>query len=62
MARLLGIDARTLRNWRKERPKLYEIVLKGFAFDEFIQKNEKNLEELKDLKQKLETRKEKKFT
>jgi Zn-finger domain-containing protein len=57
MARLLGIDARTLRNWRKERPKLYEIVMKGFAFDELIQKNEKNLEELKELKEKLETKK-----
>lgn len=57
MARLLGIDARTLRNWKKDRPKLYEIVIKGFAFDELIQKSEKNLDELKELKEKLETKK-----
>jgi transcriptional regulator with XRE-family HTH domain len=56
MARLLGIDARTLRNWRKERPKLYEMVLKGFAFDEFIIKSEKNLQELKDFKETLEVK------
>jgi hypothetical protein len=56
MARLLGIDARTLRNWRKERPKLYEMVIKGFAFDEFIQQGEKNLQELKNLKKTLEAK------
>ena len=30
-ARLLGIDARTLRNWRKEKTYLYDIIEKGFA-------------------------------
>ena len=35
-ARLLGIDARTLRKWRKDKPFLYEIIEKGFAFDEIV--------------------------
>lgn len=49
IARILGITPMTIRNWRKYKPKLYEIVMKGFAFDEFIQKSEKNLDELKEL-------------
>jgi predicted transcriptional regulator len=57
IARILGVTPMTIRNWRKYKPKLYEIVMKGFAFDELIQKNEKNLEELKELKEKLETKK-----
>jgi predicted transcriptional regulator len=56
IARILGVTPMTIRNWRKYKPKLYEIVMKGFAFDEFIQKSEKNLEELKELKVKLEAK------
>ncbi|DAB35095.1 MAG TPA: hypothetical protein CFH82_01705 [Sulfurospirillum sp. UBA12182] len=56
IARILGVTPMTIRNWRKYKPKLYEIVMKGFAFDELIQKNEKNLEELKELKVKLEAK------
>ena len=56
IARILGVTPMTIRNWRKHKPKLYEIVMKGFAFDEFIQKSEKNLEELKELKVKLEAK------
>ncbi|MFW2581536.1 hypothetical protein [Aliarcobacter butzleri] len=33
MARYIGVIPVTLRNWRKEKPKLYEIVMKGFAFN-----------------------------
>lgn len=57
MAGKLGVATATIRNWRKEKPKLYEIVLKGFAFDELIQKSEKNLEELKEFKEKFEAKK-----
>ncbi len=49
MARLFDIDPRTLRNWRKEKPYLYEIIMKGFAFDALLDKLEKNLHELKEL-------------
>ncbi len=46
-ARLLGIDPRTLRNWRKEKPYLYKIIMQGFAIEEAIEKTQKNLDELK---------------
>jgi len=49
MARLLGITPMTLRNWRKEKPYLYEIVIKGFAFEDVIEKSKKNYEELIEL-------------
>lgn len=55
-ARILGIDPRTLRNWKKDKPKLYEMIMKGFAFDELIEKSDKNLDELKELKKKFEDR------
>ncbi|RLA73256.1 MAG: hypothetical protein DRG78_22815 [Epsilonproteobacteria bacterium] len=49
MARLLKIDPRTLRNWRKEKPYLYKIVLQGFAVENIVNKNQENLDELKEL-------------
>ncbi len=53
-ARILGVSTATIRNWKKQKPKLYEIVMKGFAFDEFIEKSDQNLDELKELKKKFE--------
>ncbi|PUE63723.1 hypothetical protein [Arcobacter caeni] len=50
-ARLLGIDARTLRKWRKEKPYLYEIIMKGFAFEEAVKKAQQNADELKALEE-----------
>ncbi|MCD6433494.1 MAG: hypothetical protein J7L21_05570 [Sulfurimonas sp.] len=52
MARLLNIDARTLRNWRKEKPYLYDIVIKGFAFDEIVEQSRESYEKAKELKEK----------
>jgi transcriptional regulator with XRE-family HTH domain len=49
MARLLNITPMTLRNWRKEKPKLYEIIMKGFAFEEVVKKAQQNADELKKL-------------
>ena len=49
MARLLNIDPRTLRNWRKTKPYLYEIIQKGFAMEKFVQEAEKNLQNLKSI-------------
>jgi len=49
MAGYLGITTVTLRNWRREKPNLYEIVLKGFAFDEAIEESKKNYERLEEL-------------
>jgi transcriptional regulator with XRE-family HTH domain len=53
IAGYLGINRGTLYKWEKERPNLYKTIMKGLAFDEMIEKSEKNLEELKELKEKL---------
>ena len=56
-ARLLGIDARTLRNWRKEKPYLNEIIMKGFAFEEAVKKAQQNADELKALNESFKIKK-----
>jgi len=53
-ARLLNIDPRTLRNWKKDKPFLYEIIEKGFAFDEAVKKAQQNADELKILQEKFQ--------
>ena len=57
-ARLLGIDPRTLRKWRKEKPYLYKIIMQGFAIEETIKKAEENISELKEIAQSLNKKKE----
>ena len=47
IARIINVTPMTLRNWRKEKPKLYEIVMKGFAFEEAVKKAQENADELK---------------
>lgn len=51
MAGYLDITPVTLRNWRKEKPHLYEIVMKGFAFEEAVKKAQQNADELKALQE-----------
>ena len=46
MAGYLNVDVKTLRNWRKDKPNLYEIVLKGFAYDEVVKIAKENYERL----------------
>jgi len=53
IAGYLGIDRTTLYNWEKNKPNLYKTVMKGLAFDEMIEKSEKNLQELKEIEKKL---------
>lgn len=55
-ARLLKIDPRTLRNWKKDKPFLYEIIEKGFAFDEIVETSKESYEKARDLKEKFELR------
>lgn len=55
-ARLLGIDARTLRNWRKEKPFLYEIIEKGFAFDEIVDTSKESYEKALYIKEKFKNK------
>ena len=45
-ARLLQITPMTLRNWRKDKPFLYGIIMKGFAFDNIIDQSKANYDEL----------------
>ncbi|MDD3774332.1 MAG: transcriptional regulator [Sulfurovaceae bacterium] len=54
IAGYLGINRTTLYNWEKERPNLYKTIMLGLMADEIIEKSEKNIAELKELKQKLE--------
>ncbi len=51
IAGYLGIDRTTLYNWEKHKPNLYKTVMKGLAFDDMIEKAEKNLSELKELQE-----------
>jgi len=53
MARILGITTVTLRNWRKEKPNLYKIIMQGFAFEEAIEATKENYEKLESLREKV---------
>ena len=57
MAGILKVTPMTLRNWRREKPKLYEIVMKGFAFEEAVKKAQENADELKALEEKFKIKK-----
>ncbi|MBW6489360.1 hypothetical protein [Sulfurimonas sp.] len=57
MARLFDIDPRTLRNWRKDKPYLYEIIMKGIAFDEIVEAQKESYKKAKELKEKFEAKK-----
>lgn len=49
MAGFLNIDVKTLRNWRKNKPNLYKIIIQGFAIEDAIKKAEENASELKKI-------------
>ena len=49
MAGFLNIDVKTIRNWRKNRPNLYNTVMKGLAVDEVIKELEDALDRLKKI-------------
>jgi len=52
MAGILQVDVKTIRNWKKNKPKLYEQIMKGFAFDEIVDQSKKSYEEAKALQEK----------
>jgi len=45
----LDLDPKTLRNWRKNKPNLYKIIMLGFAFEEAVEKTKENYETLEKL-------------
>ena len=57
MAGILKVTPMTLRNWKKEKPRLYEIIQKGFAFEEVVKKAQENADELKALEEKFKIKK-----
>lgn len=57
MAGYIDVTPVTLRNWRKHKPKLYEIVMKGFAFEEAVKKAQQNADELKALEDSFKSQK-----
>ena len=56
-ARILGVATATIRNWKKDKPRLYEIVIKGFAFEEVVKKSQQNADELKELEEEFKAKK-----
>ncbi|RBQ27060.1 hypothetical protein [Arcobacter sp. CECT 9188] len=57
IAGYLNIDRTTLYNWKKKKPNLYKTIMLGLMVEEIIEKSEKSLEELKELKKEFETKK-----
>ncbi len=54
IAGYLGVDTKTIYNWKKNRPNLYKTVMLGLMVDETINLHEKSLEKLKEFRDKLE--------
>ena len=57
MAGILKVTPMTLRNWKKEKPRLFEIIQKGFAFEDAVKKAQENADELKALEEKFKIKK-----
>ena len=57
MAGYIGVATATIRNWKKDKTKLYEIEMKGFAFEEAVKKAQENADELKALEEKFKIKK-----
>lgn len=55
IAIFLGIDAKTLYNWEKDKPNLYKTVMKGLAYDEIVKLSEETAKKAKELQEKFET-------
>jgi len=53
MAGFLGISTATIRNWRKNKPNLYKIIMQGFAFEEAVDRARQNYESLKEVQDKV---------
>ena len=49
MARLLGVDAKTLRNWRKHKPELYKKVMQGFQLEQAVEEAKRHYEKLEEI-------------
>jgi DNA-binding XRE family transcriptional regulator len=52
LADKLQVDPTTLRNWEKNKPELIKLINAGLLLDKQIEEVEKNLEKLKQIKEK----------
>lgn len=57
IARLLNVTPMTIRNWKKDKPYLYEVIMKGLAFEEVVKKAQQNVDELKTLEKEFKIKK-----
>jgi hypothetical protein len=46
MAGYLGVSTATIRNWRKEKPNLYKIIMQGFAVEDVKKLLKESMEKL----------------
>ena len=46
MARILDITPMTLRNWRKDKPNLYKIIMQGFVVEDVKKILQESMEKL----------------
>lgn len=49
MAGYLGITTVTLRNWRKDKPNLYKIIMQGFAVEDAKKLLKESIEKLESV-------------
>lgn len=57
LAGILKVTPMTLRNWKKDKTRLYELIQKGLAFEEAVKKAQQNADELKALEEKFKIKK-----
>jgi hypothetical protein len=51
MAGFLGVDVKTLHNWKKNRPALYKKVMQGFRLEEALEEAQRHYEALRKIVQ-----------
>ncbi len=56
IAIFLGIDAKTLYNWEKDKPNLYKTVMKGLAYDEIVRLSEDTCKKAREMQKEFEIR------
>lgn len=49
MAGYLGITTVTIRNWRRDKPNLYKIIMQGFAVEDVKKTLRESLEKLESV-------------
>ena len=49
MAGLLNINVKTLRKWKKDRPKVYEVLMLGLKAEEILEKLKAQNEEFEEM-------------